>query len=363
MQINSPGYCFVSLYQSYPSYHGASDITYNFFNSWPNKNKKLFQITSSKFKKKKIFNISNKFGFFGNLYNLFSITYHIKKYFNKYRKKVLIIEGASWAGYIYFLTNLCKIFIKDVIIIYHAHNLEYEVRKLKNNFFISYITFFLEKHIYKNYIGTCVSAKDYNFILKNYGIKPILFENGIINFKEEPVLNKKLNKKKFILFCGSYSYWPNKIAIDTIIKQRKIFENIYPNIKFVFTGEGINNFKYKNFLNLGIVKKTNLVWLIKNCLLFYAPMPKAPGTKLKIIEAIYHGAKVICSKHALVGIKNIKNMNSIIITSENKLKYNLNQMKKIKIKENKIKDLKMFRKHYDLNKKTINFYEKINKLL
>ena len=63
MQINSTGYSFVSMYQSYPSYHGASDITYNLFNEWPNKNKVLIQITKSKIYKKKIINIKKKDGF------------------------------------------------------------------------------------------------------------------------------------------------------------------------------------------------------------------------------------------------------------------------------------------------------------
>ena len=54
MQLNSSGYSFVSLYQAYPSYHGASDITYNLFNKWPHRNKVLIQITNSKIKKKKL---------------------------------------------------------------------------------------------------------------------------------------------------------------------------------------------------------------------------------------------------------------------------------------------------------------------
>ena len=44
-------------------------------------------------------------------------------------------------------------------------------------------------------------------------------------------------------------------------------------------------------------------------------MPKAPGTKIKILESIYYGATTICSKEAITGIQKIKKLNSIIITS------------------------------------------------
>ena len=362
MQMNSRGYCFVSLYQSYPSYHGASDLTLNTFNCWPNKNKILFQITKLNIKKKNIININHKPGFIGNIYNIFLITFKIKKYLKKYPKKFLIIEGASWIGYIFFLTILCNIFIKNLAIIYHAHNLEYEVRKLKNNSFISLLSFYIEKFIYQKYFSTCVSKKDYRFILKKYKTKSYLFENGIVDFKPKSIKKIKLKKKKFILFCGSYSYWPNKIAVDLIIKKKEIFEKIYPEILFVFTGEGMPKFKYKNYMNLGIVKKNNLIWLYKNCLMFYSPLPKAPGTKMKIIEAIYYNSIVVCSKFSLIGLKKIDKIKTIHIQNQKNLLYLLKKIK-ISYNKNKISDLKIFRKHYDLKINTVKLYEKINKII
>ena len=282
MQINSSGYSFISMYQSYPSYHGASDISYNFFNQWPNKNKILIQITKSKINKKKISNINKKNNLLGVLMNIFVAAFKIKKFLNKYEKRYLIIEGASWVGFSLILILLIKILLRNVTILYHAHNLEFEVRKLKNNFIIAFLTFYFEKFIYKTCIGTSVSLKDKKFIHKNYNAKSILFENGVTEIKEEKIIDEKIKKNKFILFCGSYTYWPNKLAINLIIKNKYIFKRIFPNVKIILTGEGIPNYKDKNILNLGIVKKTKL-WLIKNCL-FYAPMPKAPGTKIKILK-------------------------------------------------------------------------------
>ena len=87
--------------------------------------------------------------------------------------------------------------------------------------------------------------------------------SGLNSIKLE---NKQIRNKNFILFCGSYTYWPNKIAIDRIINEKEQILKIYPRIKFVFTGEGHPKFKDKNILTLGVIKKSKLIWLIKNCL-------------------------------------------------------------------------------------------------
>lgn len=328
--MNSSSYCFVSLYQSYPSYHGASDITYNLFNKWPNKNKVLIQISEKKVHKQKIINLKKKMGLIGSFINILLIVLKSKKFFNNKKKKYLIVEGASWAGFTLLLICLIKIYDKNIIIIYHAHNLEYEVRKLKNNYFIAIMTFYIEKLIYKITNGTSVSVKDYNFIKKNYKVSSILFENGVTKIKKEKLENKEIKKKNFLLFCGSYTYWPNKIAIDRIINEKEKILKIYPKLKFVFTGEGLPKFKDENILTLGIIKKSKLIWLIKNCFFFYAPMPKAPGTKIKILESLFYGATTLCTKNAISGIKNVHKLENLIITSKKKL---LNDLYKIKKKK------------------------------
>ena len=48
-------------------------------------------------------------------------------YLRKSNKKFLIIEGASWIGYSYFFIKIIKLFLPEVIIMYHAHNIEYEI--------------------------------------------------------------------------------------------------------------------------------------------------------------------------------------------------------------------------------------------
>lgn len=350
---------FICLYQVKPSYHGASDISLNLFNSWPNKNKHLIQIINKKSERSDISNIKPRFGIFGRLANILDIVKVCEIKFLKCKKKIVVIEGASWAGYVFCLIKLLKYYFKDIKIIYHAHNLEYEVRKLKNNFLISSITFFFEKFIYSNSIGTSVSKKDKIFIKKKYLSNSILFENFIKPEVSRKIKHKNIVKKNFVFFCGSYSYWPNKIAINKIIQNKYKILKKFPKIKFIFTGEGLPDFKDKDIINLKIINKKNLIWLYKNCLFFYAPMTKAPGTKIKILEAIYYSANIICSNFALAGINKIRNIDNIFIEKDKNLSEILLKIKKYNNKK-KINNFN-FRKNYNIKYKVKKFYDQLTR--
>jgi len=356
MQSNLTETIIISLYQAYPSYHGASDITYNLFKEWPNK-VKLIQISSNKtsINKKNIITVyKNKR--LNTILILFKVTLIAKKLLHKTKKKTIIIEGASWAGYSLILIFLIKFFFKDIRIIYHAHNLEYEVRKFKNSKFILFITFYIERLIYNFTIGTAVSAKDLIFIKKKFKKKSILFENGIIKEEKKYLSKLNLKKDKYIFFCGSYTYWPNKIAIDTIIQQSHLIFKHFSDIKIVLTGEGIPKSIDKRILNLGIVNKRNLSWLYQNCKFFYAPMPKAPGTKIKIIEALCYNATVFCTKYSLYGLNKIYNKNSIYIITKKKFE---DQLVKFKRKKKVNINNSHFSYYYNFKNIIINFYKKL----
>ena len=222
MQSNSIGFIFISLFQVEPSYHGASDISLNFFKLWPSKNKSLIQISKKKNDRNKIISIKKRNNLFGVFYNLLLISFHSKKKLNNYKKSCNNRRCELGWIFIYFMCIL-KLAVRDCKIIYHAHNLEYEVRKLKNSILIKFLTFYFEKYMYKYSIGTTVSNKDQKFVKKSYGSKSILFENGV---KEEVPKKLKINlvKNKYILFSGSYTYWPNKIAVENIFKNKSIIK-------------------------------------------------------------------------------------------------------------------------------------------
>ena len=73
---------------------------------------------------------------------------------------IIIIEGASWVVTLSILFYFKKK-LKNSKFIYHSHNIEYLLRKQKNNYFISILTKYFENYIGKNFdIFTCVSNVD-----------------------------------------------------------------------------------------------------------------------------------------------------------------------------------------------------------
>ena len=101
---------FISLYNSYPMTSGASTVTTSLFKSWPTI-KYLFQISHENPNvTKNIFNYkirsNNKFIKLSNLplYIIFICSFLFKK-----KIDFIIIEGASWVGYIFFAVSATEL--------------------------------------------------------------------------------------------------------------------------------------------------------------------------------------------------------------------------------------------------------------
>jgi glycosyltransferase involved in cell wall biosynthesis len=213
------------------------------------------------------------------------------------------------------------------------------LRKNKNSFFlINYLTKILEKKIFNVVdIGTVVSKNDQKIVKKIYNVRTHIFNNGI-NKKRLKI--KKISykfPKNFLIYSGSYSFFPNKIAIDKLIY--KIFPELikkYPNIKLIITG---NDFPVKKFEKYTFIKyfknlsKGELNFLIIKSKFLLAPMSKGPGTKLKIIEALMLGCIVVSTNQGFSGLE-LKIKNKYFFKFSN----NINMFKLIDyvIKNNKL---------------------------
>ena len=311
----------VAFYEASVGGHGAAEVTLSFYESLKYfKKKKLFEI-----KKYKIFKFFEKIkiNIFENIFKLIYLIYlnfKILKYLNTSQKKIVVLEGASWIGYAYITIKILKFFNPETILIYHSHNIEYYLRKNKNTPLIAFLTKILEKKVYQlANISTVVSKIDQNEIRKLYKLESIILHNGI-NAKR--LISKKFNKKipkKFIIFSGSYSFAPNKVSIDFIIK--KIFPIIikkYSDMKLIITGRDFPEKKFKNYKFIYYyenLKKKYLNYLILKSKFVLAPMFRSTGTKLKIIEALMLGAVVVTSKEGTKGLILRKKINPPFIFS------------------------------------------------
>jgi len=351
----------VTFFDAYPAKSGAGVVIYDFFNSWPHFNKFLFQMSTEKINQKKIINtkiIKNKPIF--KIISLPILILRLLKYFHNSKKKILILEGASWILYSYFVIFFLKLLIPNIFIIYRAHNIEYEIRKKNSSFFISLITKYIEKKVFNiSNVVTTVSNLEQKKANKYYSVKTRLFPNSIrvsdfIKLKDKRV--KKL-PKKYILFCGSYEYRPNKSAIDYLIN------NILPivnkkNIYLVLTGGPNINFNNDKVINLGFVERAQLKFLYKNAICLMATLFEGYGTRVKIIESLILQSNVISTSKGIEGI-DFYPKKKIIIT---------NQKKKIvdavyyfmQLKNNKLKNLtQRLSKYYSMENNANLLYKDI----
>jgi hypothetical protein len=352
---------FIAFYKVYPSYSGVSEVSKNFFESWPTR-KKIFYFPYNLTNSNNLF-LLKIFSFFFKIIFLL-ITFIKIKFIEipKSKKNLIIIEGASWIFFSFFFIVLCKVFLNKIKIIYHSHNVEYEVRTYKKNFLITIITKILEKKVFEKTISTVVSEIDQKKIFDNYRLKPYILFNGI---NEDIKFKKKIVKNFQIIFPGNYDYYFNYISINILTNEIIPFLlKKFPKIKLVITGSKkvSQNFTEENIQYKGFLKRKKYLNILQSSNLLIYPATKAPGTKFKIIEAICHGLIVITTKEGLKGISAIKNTKSILIYKNYK---QLEQLitkcfKNIKnIKKHAYKDANYYKKIYrfkNINNKFINNY-------
>ena len=335
----------IGFYQIKNAYNGASEVSLSLYDSIAAITKKIFEIKNPNFffKNEKLVNYINSI-FLKPIKIIYQI-FLVKKFFKNKNKKLIIIEGASWIGYSYFFIKVLKIVMPEAVIIYHAHNIEYEIRKLKHNKLIVVISKYFEKKVYQdsNY-ATAVSEIDQKKIHKLYKVSSTVFYNGISKNRIKIGEGKK-KKYKYIIFSGNYFYYPNQIAIQKLTKIiSTLINKKFSDLKLIITGSELPGkiFDNKNIIFKKKINKPTLNYLIKNSICTILPLIKSPGTKLKVIESLLLGNIIIGSKHAFRGIDcestnppfTFKNFNNIIyylnLITKNPQYYNYKSTKQIK---------------------------------
>ena len=333
---------FVTFFPIIPNNMGSSEVVNSRFFYWPN-NKKLFQISHLKnINNKDIETISiKKETPIRKIFKLPNLIYKIRKYLHDAQNKTLIIEGASWIFYSFIIIISFKIIFSDCKIIYISHSIESEIRKKYSNKFIYYLTLLLEYLVFKiSDLTTSVSFKERKKIKDLYNADTILFPNGVnINFKKK----KNSIKQNYIIFSGSYSYKPNKDAIDFLNREiMPELTKLNSKLKLVLTGGGYKE-KFPWVINMNVVPKNELYNLIYYSKCMCVPLKFGSGTRIKIIEALSLGSIVISSKKGIEGLKLLNKNPPFIYDKKNDLikiiKMILKNNKKIKIKSNKDKTI------------------------
>ncbi len=311
---------FICFFPVFPTNMGSAEVIRSLFICWPNE-KKIFQI--SHVNKKKYKNTEtlfiNKEKPLSKIFMIPLLILKVLKFLKNSKEKLVIIEGPSWVGYSFLSLILIKIFSPSTKVLYHSHSIEYEVRKMTSNKIIIFVTRILEYFVFKySDLATSVSNIERQKIKKLYNVKCIRLNNGISK-KVIKFDKKKIFKFNYIIYCGSYKYLPNKLAIDFIIdKLMPKVLRVYPSLKLILTGGGFK--KKKKFLyNLNIVRKDKLFNLMYNSKMMIVPIDKGTGTRIKIIEALILGVNVLTTKKGIEGLKFKRGKNKFPIVAKKEL--------------------------------------------
>ena len=353
---------FITFFPVVPDNMGSSAVVNSRFKSWPYE-KKIFQLSHvNKLNNKNLKTIFiKKANPLNKIIYLPKLINEVLKYLTGIKKKIIIIEGASWIFYSFVVLISFKILLPESKIIYISHSIESEIRKKYSNLIIFFLTKFLEKLVFKySDISTSVSKIEKIKIKKLYNQKTILYPNGInINYKIKKI--KPLND--YIIYSGSCFYKPNRVAVEYL--NNKIMPNLlinFHNLKLILTGGGFSK-KFPWLINKGIVSKKDLYNLIFFSKCMCVPLKFGSGTRIKIIEALSIGAIVLSTSTGIEGIElNKKNPPFIFNNSKKLLKIityvikNNNKIKKITVKNRSY-----YRKKYSMESITKNFVKKHSK--
>ena len=292
---------FVTFFPVRPDTMGSSTVVNSRFDCWPFE-KRIFQISHLK----RIFNKNletihiKKESPINKIIKLPEVIFRINRYLKNSKKKLIIIEGASWIFYSFVIIFIFKIFLSKVKIIYISHSIESEIRKKYSSKVIYLLTKYLEKLVFRySDLSTSVSINEKKRIKFLYNKNTILLPNGISLNKRNIKIK---NSRDYIIYSGSYLYKPNKDAIDYLNKDiMPVLIKKIPNLKLVLTGGGFDK-KIPWVVNKGIVSKSELHNLIFLSKCMCVPLKFGSGTRIKIIEALCLGAIVISSKKGIEGI-------------------------------------------------------------
>ena len=336
---------FVTFFPVKPNNMGSSTVINSRFKYWPGE-KKIFQLSTKNINSKFVITILlKKENPINKILSLPSIIFKIFKFLNNHKNNFIVIEGASWIFYSFIILIFFKVLLPKTKLIYFSHSIESEIRKKYSNKFIYLLTFYLEKFVLKySDIATSVSNIERKKFKKIYNKETVLFPNAI---SVETKIGKKNVKNKYIIYCGSYHYHPNKVAIDYLNKiyMPKISKK-FPNIKLILTGGGYNK-KFPWLINKGIVEKKMLYNLIYFSEFMCVPLNFGSGTRIKILEALSLGTIVLSSKKGIEGI-DLHNIKPPFMFKNEKELFNIS--KKIILNNRKIKLKSKKNKTYFINK-------------
>jgi len=250
-------------------------------------------------------------GRWGKLGGIFRFVRRIVERLEATQPDVVILEGASWVLYHWWLLRAIRKRLPRVKVVYHAHNVEYLLRSDRHGVLVPKITRFAE--------GALLRAVDHAFAVSDadrdafqslYGTRPSLLPNGVdlsqfADVSEDAIAACRERYglgSSTILFMGSYAYPPNREAIDLLVNEvmPRVLER-RPDARLAIIG-GEVPYRRDWLLSPGVIPDEWVAPFVSSCALSVAPIFSGSGTRLKIIESLAAGVPVVATPKGAEGL-------------------------------------------------------------
>jgi glycosyltransferase involved in cell wall biosynthesis len=224
---------------------------------------------------------------------------------------LVLLEGGSWAFYDLVLIRLLRIRKVRSKIIYHAHNVEYLLRKQKDSAWLAAITKCAEGRVLRDADDSfAVSARDAGAFYRIYGCRVGILPNGVDVKRFDEVREERVQVIKnqyglsgtVILFMGLSAFLPNKEALDFLV--RRVFPGLVrddPSLRLAVIGGDVP-YSEKWLINPGRIPFEDVPAFVKACDIGVAPIFSGSGTRLKILEFMAAGKPVIATPKGAEGL-------------------------------------------------------------
>lgn len=124
------------------------------------------------------------------------------------------------------------------------------------------------------------------------------------------------NNKIVILFHGTYSYHPNKEAMDLIVNYiAPLIGKEFKNVLFVLAGNGVPICERMNVKSIGFVE--DLYSLLNIADIAIVPILNGGGTRLKILDYLSAGLPIVSTTKGIEGINAKNGEHAIIVDNVN----------------------------------------------
>lgn len=247
----------------------------------------------------------------GKLVNLRRRVRQMVRWCRRTEPETIVLEGASWVLYHWFLLRALRRAGLKAEVVYHAHNVEYLLRQQRHGRVVRGLTHWAENRVVHgaDRVLAC-SPVDRDEFERLYGLRPDILPNGVdieryAVVSEEDVDGLRARyglEGEIVLFMGMYSYRPNREALDFLVGE--VFENVVrrrPGARLLVLGGAIPH-ERPWLIVPGLVSHEDLPGILRACQVGVAPIFSGSGTRVKILEYLAGGLPVVATSKGAEGL-------------------------------------------------------------